>query len=165
MRVGARGTGSAGQCPGGPDRRRLSARSRHRRLRRPPRRVRVPHGVDPAAGTRSDCDRLGGERRRARGAARAGAGGRAEVIKKAALVLIVLLAVGVAGLLGVSRAAPKPVPTTHVQRGRVQVTVYATGDLRASRSIQLAAPPMGGQLQIVQLKETGESVKAGEAVV
>jgi HlyD family secretion protein len=87
------------------------------------------------------------------------------VIKKAALVIVVLLAVGAAGLLGVSRSAPKTVPTTHVQRGRVQVTVYAVGDLRASRSIQLAAPPMGGQLQIVQLKETGESVKAGEAVV
>jgi multidrug efflux pump subunit AcrA (membrane-fusion protein) len=87
------------------------------------------------------------------------------VIKKAVLVIVVLVAVGVAGLLGVSRSLPKTVTTAHVQRGRVQVTVYAVGDLRASRSIQLAAPPMGGQLQIVQLKETGEAVKAGEAVV
>ena len=46
-------------------------------------------------------------------------------------------------------------PTTHVQRGRVQVTVYTIGDLRASRTVQLAVPPMGGQLQIVQLAETG----------
>ena len=48
-------------------------------------------------------------------------------------------------------------PTTRVQRGRVQVTVYTVGDLRASRSVQLAAPPMGGQLQIVQLADTGDA--------
>jgi multidrug resistance efflux pump len=52
-----------------------------------------------------------------------------------------------------------------VQRGRVQVTVYTMGDLRASRSVQLAAPPMGGQLQIVHLAETGDHVKPGDVVV
>ena len=65
----------------------------------------------------------------------------------------------------VADRCPKTVPTAHVQRGRVQVTVYTVGDLRASRAIQLAAPPMGGQLQIVQLAETGDAVKAGDVVV
>jgi multidrug efflux pump subunit AcrA (membrane-fusion protein) len=68
-------------------------------------------------------------------------------------------------LRGVGPAATTNIPTTHVQRGRVQVTVYAIGDLRASRSLQLSAPPMGGQLQIVRLAETGDVVKAGDVVV
>ena len=73
------------------------------------------------------------------------------MIKKAAVAVVVLIAAGAAVRLGVSRSLPRAVPTTHVQRGRVQVTVYTMGDLRASRSVQLAAPPMGGQLQIVHL--------------
>lgn len=87
------------------------------------------------------------------------------MIKKAAVALVVLIAGGAAVRLGVSRSLPGAVPTTHVQRGRVQVTVYTMGDLRASRSIQLAAPPMGGQLQIVHLAETGDAVKSGDVVV
>jgi len=87
------------------------------------------------------------------------------VIKKAAVALVVLIAGGAAVRLGVSPSLPRAVPTTHVQRGRVQVTVYTMGDLRASRSIQLAAPPMGGQLQIVHLAETGDAVKSGDVVV
>ena len=87
------------------------------------------------------------------------------MIKKAAVALVVLIAGGAAVRLGVSPSLPRAVPTTHVQRGRVQVTVYTMGDLRASRSIQLAAPPMGGQLQIVHLAETGDAVKSGDVVV
>ena len=78
---------------------------------------------------------------------------------------LVLLVVGIAVVRGVSPALPRTVPTAHVKRGRVQVTVYTVGDLRASRSAQVAAPPMGGQLQIVHLADTGDAVKAGEAVV
>ena len=79
---------------------------------------------------------------------------------------IVVVAIGTVVLVrGVSAAMPKAVPTTHVQRGRVQVTVYTVGDLRASRTMQLAVPPMGGQLQIVHLAETGDAVKAGDVVV
>jgi multidrug resistance efflux pump len=87
------------------------------------------------------------------------------VIKKLAIALVVLLATGIAVVRGVSPAASRTVPTTHVQRGRVQVTVYTVGDLRASRAVQLAAPPMGGQLQIVHLADTGDMVKAGDVVV
>jgi len=73
--------------------------------------------------------------------------------------------VATVAMRGVSASTPKAVPTAHVQRGRVQVTVYTVGDLRASRSMQLAVPPMGGQLQIVRLAETGDAVKAGDVVV
>jgi multidrug resistance efflux pump len=87
------------------------------------------------------------------------------VIRNAAIAIVLLLLAGIAALRGVSPPSPKAVPTTHVQRGRVQVTVYTVGDLRASRATQLAAPPMGGQLQIVHLAETGDSVKTGDVVV
>jgi HlyD family secretion protein len=87
------------------------------------------------------------------------------VIRTVAIAIVVLLAAGIAVLRGVSPAASRTVPTTHVQRGRVQVTVYTVGDLRASRAVQLAAPPMGGQLQIVHLAETGDLVTAGDVVV
>ncbi len=46
-------------------------------------------------------------------------------------------------------AAARRIPTARVQRGRVQVTVYATGELRAGRAALLVAPPNGGMLQIV----------------
>jgi multidrug resistance efflux pump len=64
-----------------------------------------------------------------------------------------------------SGATPSQVPTAHVQRGRVQVVVYATGELRAVRSVQLFVPAMGGQLQIVKLSQPGVAVRAGEVVV
>jgi membrane fusion protein (multidrug efflux system) len=87
------------------------------------------------------------------------------MIRNAAIALVVLLVAGIAVVRGVSPSLPKTVPTAHVQRGRVQVMVYTNGDLRASRVMQLSAPPMGGQLQIVHLANTGDVVKAGDAVV
>ena len=86
----------------------------------------------------------------------------------AALFLAALAAAtaaGVAAVRAVSSGGPKTVPTAHVQRGRVQVKVYTVGELRGTRSIQLAVPPMGGQLQIVKLADTGDAVKANDVVV
>ena len=83
--------------------------------------------------------------------------------------IVVVVATVAAGAFGVargfSRASAQTIPTSRVQRGRVQVTVYTIGDLRAARSVQLAAPPMGGQLQIVHLAESGAAVHAGDPVV
>jgi len=87
------------------------------------------------------------------------------MIRNTAIALVLLLIAGVAVLRGISPSLPKAVPTAHVQHGRVQVTVYTVGDLRASRATQLTVPPMGGQLQIVHMADTGDSVKAGDAVI
>jgi HlyD family secretion protein len=87
------------------------------------------------------------------------------MIKKAAIAIVVLLAGAAAVLRSVSASAPKTIPTAHVQRGRVQVTVYTVGDLRAARTMQLTVPPMGGQLQILKLAETGQALKAGDIVL
>ena len=56
------------------------------------------------------------------------------MIRNAAIGVVVLLLAGVAVLRGISPSPPKAVPTAHVQRGRVQVTVYTVGARRARRS-------------------------------
>jgi len=57
------------------------------------------------------------------------------------------------------------IPTTRVQRGPVQVKVFTTGELRAARSAQMIAPPIGGNLQVVELAQSGDWVSAGDTVV
>lgn len=86
-------------------------------------------------------------------------------------VSIAVVAVALAGAAipfawaRVAPSAARRIPTARVQRGRVQVTVYTTGELRAGRSAQLLAPPVGGNLQIVKLAPSGDGVKAGDVVV
>jgi len=86
-------------------------------------------------------------------------------IAAVAVVVAVIAALALVIGRGVSAAAPRTIPTTRVQRGRVDITVFTNGDLRAARTAQLAVPPMGGQLQIVKLAEPGDAVKAGDVVV
>jgi len=80
-------------------------------------------------------------------------------------VAAVLLVGGLAAQRGMSPSAARTIPTAQVQQGRVQVTVYTVGELRGTRTVQLAVPPMGGQLQLVKLAETGDAVKAGDVVM
>jgi HlyD family secretion protein len=58
-----------------------------------------------------------------------------------------------------------PVPTAKVVRGPLKLTVYATGELRAGRTMNLVAPPAGGSLRILRLLPTGTPVKKDEVVV
>src|SRR3984893_10706474 len=82
---------------------------------------------------------------------------------------VVLCAViGVVG--AVRRAAPHAttdeLPTGVVKRGDLDMKVYVTGELRASHSEMLTAPPIGGgALQITQLLHTGTVVKKGDLVI
>lgn len=57
------------------------------------------------------------------------------------------------------------VPTAKVTKGPLNLTVNATGELRAGRSMTLVAPPVGGMLRAVVLMPTGTSVKSGDVVV
>ena len=79
-------------------------------------------------------------------------------------VALVLSGAAAAGWTSLAPAA-RVVPTAAVQRGRVETRVYAMGDLRAARTVQMAVPPMGGQLTIVALAESGTAVKAGDVIV
>jgi multidrug efflux pump subunit AcrA (membrane-fusion protein) len=57
------------------------------------------------------------------------------------------------------------VPTAKVVHGPLKLTVYATGELRAGRTINLVAPPAGGALRILKLAPTGSVVKKGDVVI
>jgi HlyD family secretion protein len=65
----------------------------------------------------------------------------------------------------VTPAQERDIPTARVERGRVQVTVHATGDLRATRAMQLFVPPAGGSLTIISLASSGTPMKAGDVIV
>lgn len=58
-----------------------------------------------------------------------------------------------------------PTPSARVMRGPLKLTVHATGDLRAGRSMTLVTPAVGGMLRIVRMIPTGEPVKAGDVVM
>jgi len=88
--------------------------------------------------------------------------------RRIAVIVLVMVALGGALALAVTRGAPAParrIPTTRVQRGRVQITVYTIGELRAGRAAQLIAPPIGGNLTIVKFAASGERTKAGDVIV
>ena len=57
------------------------------------------------------------------------------------------------------------VPTARVTKGALNLTVHATGDLRAGRTTTLLAPAVGGMLRAVQMLTTGTPVKKDEVVV
>jgi multidrug resistance efflux pump len=57
------------------------------------------------------------------------------------------------------------VPTAKVVRGPLKLTVFAIGELRAGRTMNVVAPPAGGSLRILKLLPTGTAVKKDEVVV
>ncbi len=86
-----------------------------------------------------------------------------------AVVAVVLCAV-VGVVAAARRAAPATtgdeIPTGRVKRGDLDMKVYVTGELRASHSEMLTAPPIGGgALQITHLLHTGAAVKKGDLVM
>ncbi len=86
-----------------------------------------------------------------------------------AVLAVVLCAVG--GVLAAVRRSNSStsnteVPTTRVKRGDLDMQVYVTGELRASHTEMLTAPPIGGgALQITHLLRTGVAVKKGDLVM
>lgn len=82
-------------------------------------------------------------------------------------IAAVLLAAGGYGAYAVSHmgGSEKAIPTTRVQRGTVDINVYARGQLRPERSAMITAPPVSGSLQIIRLTPAGSVVKAGDVVL
>src|SRR5690349_25027711 len=83
-----------------------------------------------------------------------------------AIAIVIVVAAGAAAV-AVPRlpARRTTVPTARVTKGPLKLTVHATGDLRAGRTVTLVAPPVGGMLRIVTLLQTGMTVKAGPTIV
>ena len=96
----------------------------------------------------------------------------ARIKRKRILVLAVagdLLVTGIGAVVASSRVAltakTDEIPLAQVKRGEIDLEVHATGELRASHSIMLSAPAVGGDaLQITHLVQTGQPVKKGEVV-
>ena len=91
-------------------------------------------------------------------------------VKRRIMLLIVVVAIvgiGAALIVAVPRLPDRgsSVPTARVSKTPLKLTVHATGDLRAGRTMTLVAPPVGGMLRIVKLVPTGMPVKADEVVV
>ena len=87
----------------------------------------------------------------------------------AAAILLVIGAVKVLSGRAATRAAllnHDGIPMTQVHRGDVEITVHATGELRASHTVMLTAPSVGGAaLQITKLLPTSTPVKKGDVVM
>lgn len=64
------------------------------------------------------------------------------------------------------RAVQDEAPVAEVQRGDVNMYVHATGELRASHTMMLTAPSVGGgSLEITRLLPTSTPVKKGDVVI
>lgn len=89
--------------------------------------------------------------------------------KKILLGVSLLLLLAVGGGLPVAlqklRRPSRETMTVRVQRGSVDSRIYVRGELRATRTAVLLAPPVGGRLQIVHLAKTGARVTLGDVVV
>ncbi len=79
-----------------------------------------------------------------------------------------IAALGAAGgwlALGRSAAAETGVETAEVTRGDFIDVLPVRGEVRARRTVQIAAPRSAGDLQIVFLAPSGAAVKAGDVVI
>lgn len=90
--------------------------------------------------------------------------------RRLSLAVVVLFAVGALGA-GIRAAMPRlpdrgaSVPTAKLTKSPLRLSVHATGDLRAGRTLTLVAPPVGGMLRIVKMIPTGVSVKEGDVII
>jgi HlyD family secretion protein len=56
-------------------------------------------------------------------------------------------------------------PSARVTKSPLKLTVHATGELRAGRTMTLVTPPVGGMLRIVRMIPTGVPVKKDQLVM
>ncbi|MGA8150909.1 MAG: efflux RND transporter periplasmic adaptor subunit [Terriglobales bacterium] len=82
-----------------------------------------------------------------------------------AIILIAVVAVVAAGERN-AVSSKQEIPGAVVKRGDLDMKVYATAELQASRNMTLSAPAIGGgALQITHLSKTGTVVKKGDVVI
>jgi len=85
-------------------------------------------------------------------------------------VAAIVLAGCIAAVVAASRvslpAKSDEIPVAVVKRGEIDLKVHGTAELRASHSMMLSAPSIGGDsLQITKLARAGELVKKGDLIV
>ena len=62
------------------------------------------------------------------------------------IALVIVTGLGAAGWTMMASDEGPSIPVAPVQRGQVDVTVRAMGDIRAARAVQVFTPPVGGTL-------------------
>lgn len=87
---------------------------------------------------------------------------RRKGITALAIAAFMLVAMGGVAL---HRSAAPNISTTEVKRGEFVDYVQVRGEIKALQSVQLTAPSIAGDLQIVKLTPTGTQVKAGDVVI
>jgi multidrug efflux pump subunit AcrA (membrane-fusion protein) len=92
-------------------------------------------------------------------------------------ITLTILALAVAGLgaagykyrgaaASIVSAEEPPVPMTRVVKGALEMSVHATGSLRAVQTTVISAPAVGGSiLRLVTMAETGAEVQKGDVVM
>ena len=85
-----------------------------------------------------------------------------------AIAAIVMVG-GIGAVVAASRVSlpskADEIPLAEIKRGDIDLKVHATGELRASHTIMLSAPAIGGDsLQLTHLTRTGKLVKKGDVV-
>jgi len=78
-----------------------------------------------------------------------------------AILLIAIIGGGLYGYRRMRAAAPT-LPTYQVAKGNLDLTVRARGEIRAQRSVVLAAPSRIGDVQIVKMVPSGTVITAGD---
>ncbi|MEX2271891.1 MAG: HlyD family efflux transporter periplasmic adaptor subunit [Vicinamibacterales bacterium] len=88
------------------------------------------------------------------------------------LIWIVSIAAvgGASAAAGISTAssiagAESSLPTTRAVRGPLSLNVNAIGELRASRTVPISAPAVGGQLRVLSIAPSGARVEPGDVIV
>jgi HlyD family secretion protein len=81
--------------------------------------------------------------------------------------ILIVIALGTAIAIAVPRLPERgsTTPTARVVKGPLKLTVHATGELRAGRTMTLVTPPVGGMLRIVKLVPTGVAVKKDDVIM
>jgi multidrug resistance efflux pump len=84
--------------------------------------------------------------------------------------IAIVLAAGIGAVVAASHvsipAKSDEIPVAVVKRGDIDLEVHGTAELRASHSIMLSAPSVGGDsLQITKLARTGQPVKKGDVAI
>jgi HlyD family secretion protein len=88
------------------------------------------------------------------------------IILAIGLVLIVAIALVAAVRRNKVTATDDDIPIAVVKRGDLDMRVQATGELRASHTMTLSAPAIGGgALQITHLTKAGTPVKKGDVIL
>ena len=93
---------------------------------------------------------------------------RRRAIAWALIATIVFAAIGVVAIARRTnlKTVDNEIPVGRVQRGDLDLKVYATGELRANHSVALSAPAIGGgALQITRLLHTGIPVKKNDIII